>query len=254
MDSDLLLQHQRYLRRLVRGLASDGHAADDLEQATWLAALQRPPRSSEGLRAWLARVARNLSFNRRRAEAHEALRRARAGGERSWPPADEVAAELELAERVLAAVRALPESLQAAVHARYYEGLALEEIARRTGVPVATIKDRLERARSVLRARLGRDVGGEGSLGAFLAFVRRASASIAGGILVKKLLAFAALVLVVFLAFRMLGSRPERAGSVPGTEALAAVTRVPDRRRRSCRCSRRSCASRARSWSRRARP
>jgi RNA polymerase sigma-70 factor (ECF subfamily) len=212
----------------VRGLASDGHAADDLEQATWLAALQRPPRSSEGLRAWLARAARNLSFNRRRAEAHEALRRARAGAEPSWPPADEVVAELELAERVLAEVRALPEALRAAVHARYYEGLALEEIARRSGVPAATIKDRLERARSILRARLGRDIGGERGLGALVVFLRRALSSIAGGMLVKKVVALVAVVLVVVLAFRFFDARSENREAAPRAEALAAVSRATE--------------------------
>src|SRR5262249_28900190 len=100
MDGDLLLQHQRYLRRLVRNLVRDENAAEDLVQTTWLAALEQPPRSPDALRSWLARVARNLSFNRRRAEANEARRRERAAREGSWPPADEVAAELELAERV----------------------------------------------------------------------------------------------------------------------------------------------------------
>lgn len=225
MDADLLLQHQRYLRRLVRGLAVDGHAADDLEQATWLAALEHPPRSRDAWRTWLARVARNLSFNRRRAEANEARRREGSVGKRYWPPVDEVAAELELAERVLAAVRALPEALRAAVHARYYEGLALEEIARRSGVPAATIKDRLERARSILRARLGRDLGGERwLLGALIALVRRVPSSLAGGMLVKKVVALVGLVLVAVLAFRLLGVRAEHAGAPPRTEALAAVS------------------------------
>ncbi|NOT29937.1 MAG: hypothetical protein HOP15_05750 [Planctomycetes bacterium] len=80
MDAELLLRHQRYLRRLVRGLTRDEQAAEDLEQATWLAALQRPPHSSDGLRVWLGRVARNLSLNRRRSEVHEAQRVARGGG------------------------------------------------------------------------------------------------------------------------------------------------------------------------------
>jgi DNA-directed RNA polymerase specialized sigma24 family protein len=68
MDAELLLRHQRFLHRLVRGLVSDEDAAEDVLQATWLRALERPAREGSAPRAWLARIARNLSFNRSRAE------------------------------------------------------------------------------------------------------------------------------------------------------------------------------------------
>ena len=38
-----LLQHRAWVRRLARHLVVDEARADDLEQQTWLAALQKPP-------------------------------------------------------------------------------------------------------------------------------------------------------------------------------------------------------------------
>jgi hypothetical protein len=51
-----LLQHSRWLRELALRLVGDVHTADDLVQATWLAALASGPHHSENVRGWLGRV------------------------------------------------------------------------------------------------------------------------------------------------------------------------------------------------------
>ena len=63
-------------------------------------------------------------------------------------PADEAA---ELWD----AVAQLPEKLRTAVHLHYAEGYQTEEIAAMLGVPAATVRTRLRRARMKLKDLLG---------------------------------------------------------------------------------------------------
>ena len=60
-DPDFYLAHEGYVRALARRLVYDRHAADDLFQAAWLAALQRPPRDGSTPRRWLARIVRGAN-------------------------------------------------------------------------------------------------------------------------------------------------------------------------------------------------
>jgi len=157
---DELLRHDAFLRRLARGLTgSDG--ADDLAQETWVAALRfGATPEGPGLRAWLARVARNLTA---RGAERDAARRARElDGERRLraPSPDEVAARMALQRLVVEAVEALEEPYRRAVFLRYFEGLSPAQIAERDGTPVATVKTRLKRARAALKRRLDREAGG----------------------------------------------------------------------------------------------
>ena len=64
-------------------------------------------------------------------------------------PVDDGAAEL------WDAVARLPEKLRTAVHLHYAEGYATEEIAALMGVPPATVRTRLHRARLKLKDLLG---------------------------------------------------------------------------------------------------
>ena len=64
-------------------------------------------------------------------------------------PADDGGAEL------WDAVARLPEKLRTAVHLHYAEGYSTEEIAALLGVPAATVRTRLHRARRQLKDLLG---------------------------------------------------------------------------------------------------
>ena len=61
LSADTLLEHEPFVRAVVRGLVSDEGRVQDVLQETWLRALGRGPQSPGSLRAWLARVARNLA-------------------------------------------------------------------------------------------------------------------------------------------------------------------------------------------------
>ena len=84
LTGDDLIVHTEHLRRLVRGLVSDDHAAEDVVQKTYATALESPPRHRANLRAWLARVALNFARQERRS-GHRRVQRERAAV--SGPPA-----------------------------------------------------------------------------------------------------------------------------------------------------------------------
>ncbi len=164
-DFDALLAHAGWLRSLAQRLVRDVHAADDLVQNAWVAALEHPPRGDAPLRRWLALVLRNFARQERRGarrrEAREAFA-ARVEAVESPPPrADDAAASLASQRALFDAVSALDEPYRTVIVQRYYEGLAPREIARRTGLPVKTVKTRLHRALGKLRARLDRRFGGD---------------------------------------------------------------------------------------------
>lgn len=154
---EVALRDVAWVSALTRRLARDGEA-EDLAQDTWLVALEAPGRARDGLRQWLSGVARFLALRRQRRvrpEPSDALDSRPGDG-----LTDELVQQAEFQERVLAAVRALAEPYRATVLLRYYEGLALEEVAQRTGVPGSTARTRLARAHEQLRARLDHEFGG----------------------------------------------------------------------------------------------
>jgi RNA polymerase sigma-70 factor (ECF subfamily) len=159
-DAELLLAHSAWIRSLARRLA--GADADDLEQDTWLAALERPRaagprplRAVRSVRGWLAGLVRNLARETRRGEGR---RRARERSSASATGASEpsvaetfesVATGRELADLVLE----LEEPFRTAVLLRYYEDLPPRRIALKLGIPVRTVNSRLTRGLERLRER-----------------------------------------------------------------------------------------------------
>ena len=67
-DATVLLEHAAFLRGLARSLVFDVDAADDVEQETWRAALEHPPRDLRSPRGWLATIARNVVRARLRSD------------------------------------------------------------------------------------------------------------------------------------------------------------------------------------------
>ena len=124
--------------------------AQDVYQDVFLRLLSQaeaPQWASERLKAWLLRVTLN-----RCADLHRFCLR------RPAVPLEEVAdaaAEENGAAELWEAVARLPEKLRTAVHLYYAEGYSTEEIAALLGVPAATVRTRLRRARLKLKDMLG---------------------------------------------------------------------------------------------------
>ncbi len=72
------------------------------------------------------------------------------------PPADQPAIDREQAEAIHGAIERLPQNFRSAVVLCYFEGLTLEEAAKRLRCPAGTLRSRLARAQQKLRVGLSR--------------------------------------------------------------------------------------------------
>ena len=165
-----LQRHGDALRALAGALVRDPNVADDAVQEVWLAALQRPPRHQSALGGWLATALHNAvrmwrRSERRRERREEIVRSARGGIDRG-----EAVAREERGRQLLTAVESLEQPFRDAIWQRFFEGKAPREIAAASGVPVATVKSRLQRGLAMLRARLGERDGSDWRAGFATAF------------------------------------------------------------------------------------
>jgi RNA polymerase sigma-70 factor (ECF subfamily) len=133
--------------------------AEDLAQETFVRAwerldtfdLERP------FLPWIRRVAANLCLNRIAAHAPEAAldeERDRAD-ETAAPP--RLAEQRDQAERVRAALLALPPRYRLVIELRHFQELSYDEIAETMQRPLSDVKSDLFRARKLLAARLQDD-------------------------------------------------------------------------------------------------
>jgi RNA polymerase sigma-70 factor (ECF subfamily) len=159
-DPEALLAHAGFLEGLSRALVVEAADAEDLVQETWLAAIRRPPRNgarpADGAasRAWLVRVMKNLAATLYRRDTRRRVReRLAARGERLPGVAEQSAGE-RLAQELAAAVVRLAEPYRSAILHRFYDGLAPRDIARLHGLPIETVRTRIKRGISQLRAEL----------------------------------------------------------------------------------------------------
>lgn len=183
----LLERHGAAMRSLARELVH-GADVDDVVQETWHRALRHPPHAGEGIGAWLATVLRHVAWRWRRASArrsrHEGL-----AAEATPSECEDVARAVvrsEVARRLLAAVDALEPPFRDAIWQRYFEARPPRAIAAATGVPLATVKSRLQRGLVTLRTRLAADteVGREdwrGALAAAFGLGEPVAAAVTGG-------------------------------------------------------------------------
>jgi RNA polymerase sigma-70 factor (ECF subfamily) len=107
-------------------------------------------------RPWLYGIATNLLAKHRRGEARRIHAVARLASQRVAPPdlAETVTAAVDASElwpRVAEAVTSLPEPERDALLLHIWESLSYEEVADALGVPVGTVRSRLNRARTRLR-------------------------------------------------------------------------------------------------------
>lgn len=149
----------QFIRRLLG--AAHGDAAEDLHQETWIAISRNAAGFDPGkasFRAWLFTVARHKVFDHFRRQKVAVLSTSEADAvmmvEDPGPTPLEAVQTRELADRLVAAVDALPLEQRGAFVMFAQAGLSLEEIAQATGVALETAKSRLRYARARLRQSL----------------------------------------------------------------------------------------------------
>lgn len=149
-----LLAHSQWLRRLALGLVGDVHAADDLVQATWQAALEAQPRHAGNLRGWLQRTVRRIAAAQRRGRDRRSRREQIVGSRSTDPAAQELVEQADLQRHLVALVTQLPEPGRSTILLHFFGGMSPSAIARRQGIPASTVRNRLKRALDALRRQL----------------------------------------------------------------------------------------------------
>lgn len=238
-DARALALHQERLRAFLVTLLGDEHAAEDVLQETWLQALSRMPKEPRALGAWLRTVARHIASNRRRGSRRRLGREALAARAEALPSSAEIAQRVEVQRRVLAVLEELPDPHRTLLRDRYFGDMTPAQIARRDGESAHTVKDRLRRARAVMRAALARagwtdDGDLRRALVAAPAWRPRASSVLVSSLAMKKLVIGLVLVAGAAIVWRLAGagplSAPEPAARPPAASAdelEGAATRVP---------------------------
>ena len=162
MTHEQLLAHSEFLRRVARNLVGDDAAADDFVQATYLTAIEHPPRNHRAGRGWLKTVFLNLVRSEKRREALRGSCDLPRPAEAALEPFDIVAREQTI-RRMIDAVMALPTAYRVVIVMKFYDGLNPAEIGRDLGIPVETVRTRQRRALAQLRRNLDREYDGHRS-------------------------------------------------------------------------------------------
>jgi len=143
---DLYVSYARDVYRFALYLSGDPSLADDITSETFIRVWSSPePVRLATVKAYLLTIARNLWLTERKRRL-----RSQDLDETIPDPSQSVSRQVEVKDeldRVLRALREIPEVDRAALLMRVEEGLPYEEVAAALGLPVATVKVKVHRAR-----------------------------------------------------------------------------------------------------------
>lgn len=155
----LVHRYERELFAYLRRFLGDAGLAEDVFQATFLAVHRKRAKYVEGrpFRPWLYAIATNQAIDaQRRNRRHRmaSLDRAIRDGDGSFaasvadahPTGDDTVAQRDAEAWMLAAIDRLPEPLRRTLALVYRSGLKHREVADALGIPVGTVKSRVNTA------------------------------------------------------------------------------------------------------------
>ena len=155
-------RYQSQVYNVSARILGDRHLAEDVAQETFIKA----HRSIDGfrggsLRAWLLRIASNLSLDATRSRNRRPAESLEAASERPGfsvpsdaPGPEQEALQGELREAIQNCITSLPDDQRAVVVLVDVQGLSYDEAAEAIGRAVGTVKSRLARGRRRLRDAL----------------------------------------------------------------------------------------------------
>ena len=157
----LYRRHTPLIRTIIGRVVNNDADVDDLLQEVFVEIWNRAERYEEAkgkALGWIVTMARRRAIDRVRrkqsyARAEERMRESTFNSAQEMHPSADCEAmngdTVEIFRRILAT---LPAAQREAVQLAYYAGLSQREIAHRTGIPLGTIKTRLELGMRKLRA------------------------------------------------------------------------------------------------------
>ena len=139
------------LFRMAYSILRNRHDAEDAVQQALLNAWKSRDKARAGTeRAWIARIvineSRNIKRHRRRCQPVPDF------------PEEAAPSEPETDTGLYEAIQALPEKLRTPLLLKYMEGMSEKETAAALGLPLSSVKNRLFRARNILKKTLREEV------------------------------------------------------------------------------------------------
>ncbi len=154
IDTDALLTHAAFLRRLARNLIKDTDTVEEVVQQTCIKAMEAPPSQPGVLRSWLGKVVINAAKRQHRDQERRRRREHRVARAEAQPSTAEIVEQASVIRSVADAVYGLKEPYRTTVILRFYENLSNKEIAGRLNVPLETVRTRLYRGLERLKGKL----------------------------------------------------------------------------------------------------
>lgn len=166
----IMQANNRRLYRLARGILRNDSEAEDVVQETYVRAFTHLEsfRGESGLSTWLSRIAMNEALGRLRRQRPavdlDSLPQGALEAQIIQFPAAATDPEKSMAQRevqhvVEHAIDELPEAFRLVFIARVIEGMNVEETAEILALKPETVKSRLHRARTMLRANVEKKIG-----------------------------------------------------------------------------------------------
>ena len=157
----LVHRHQALVCAVVYGIVGDRARTEELAQEAFVQAWRHGSRLQDGAkwRAWVCQIARNLALQQRRGAHREALASAD-GADRMSHVADsdclpsQHAIQHEEHAMLHHALATLPDEYRLPVILYYWEDMNLERVAKQLDISYEAARQRLVRARAMLRERL----------------------------------------------------------------------------------------------------
>ena len=165
----VMRQHNGRLFRVARAILKDDSDAEDALQDAYLEAYKHMAdfRGDAQLSTWLTRIVVNQALMRlRRERRHRVVvpfeqqdehEQVEVADEKAEPPSS-AALRAEVRQLLEQRIDELPVAFRTVFVMREVEDMTVDETAECLGIPAATVRTRLFRARALLRAALARDI------------------------------------------------------------------------------------------------
>ncbi len=155
-------QHYDRVHRYVRGMVRDSSEAEDLTQEAFLRAHRERAtlRDPGAMLSWLYQIATRVALDRLRQRTAAAPRESRLSLDEvdqpdpGTPSLQQVLEQSEMGACVQRFLVAVPDGYRSVLLLHDVHGLSGPEISENLGLPLATVKIRLHRARQRLKASL----------------------------------------------------------------------------------------------------